>query len=87
MSAAENILRQIRMFVTDADGTLLGQAPRTLAPLDWFQASTIFSFLGVSSLESNAYVLVSSPSGSFFAYGVVNDQTTGDGTVIEAAGY
>lgn len=70
-----------------ADGTLLGQAPRTLAPLDWFQASTIFSFLGVSSLESNAYVLVSSPNGSFFAYGAVNDQATGDGTVIEAAGY
>lgn len=70
-----------------SDGTLLGQAPRTLAPLDWFQASTIFSFLGVTSLESNAYVLVSSPNGSFFAYGAVNDQTTGDGTVIEAVGY
>jgi hypothetical protein len=70
-----------------ADGTLLGEAPHTLAPFDWFQASTIFSFLGVTSLESNAYVLVSSPNGSFFAYGAVNDQTTGDGTVIEAVGY
>jgi hypothetical protein len=70
-----------------SDGTLLGQAPRTLAPLDWFQASTIFSFLGVSGVESNAYVTVSSPNGSFFAYGAVNDQTTGDGTVIEAVGY
>lgn len=70
-----------------SDGTLLGQAPRTLAPLDWFQASTIFSFLGVSTIGPNAYVLVGSPDGSFFAYGAVNDQTTGDGTVIEAVGY
>ena len=70
-----------------SDGTLLGEAPHTLAPLDWFQASTIFSFLGVSGSESDAYVTVSSPNGSFFAYGSVVDQTTGDGTVIEATGY
>ncbi len=70
-----------------ADGTLLGQGTRTLAPLDWFQASTIFSFLGVSSVEDNAWVLVSSPNGSVFSYASVVDQTTGDGTVIEAAAY
>jgi hypothetical protein len=70
-----------------ADGTPLGQGTRTLAPLDWFQASTVFSFLGVASTESNAYVTVSSTNGSFFAYGSVVDQTTGDGTVVEAAGY
>lgn len=70
-----------------SDGTLLGQAPRTLAPLDWFQASTIFAFLGVSSTESNAYATVTSPGVSFFAYGSVVDQTTGDGSVIEASGY
>jgi hypothetical protein len=70
-----------------SDGTLLGQAPRTLAPLDWFQASTIFAFLGVSGSESNAYATVTSPGSSFFAYGSVVDQTTGDGTVVEASGY
>jgi hypothetical protein len=70
-----------------SDGTLLGQGTHTLAPLDWFQASTIFSFLGVASSETNAYVTVSSANASFFAYGSLVDQTTGDGTVIEAVGY
>jgi hypothetical protein len=70
-----------------ADGTALGQGTQTLAPFDWFQASTIFSFLGVSSTEDNAYVTVSSSDGSFFSYGSVVDQRSGDGTVIEAVGY
>lgn len=70
-----------------SDGTLLGQGTHTLAPLDWFQASTIFSFLGVASSETNAYVTVSSANASFFAYGSLVDQTTGDGTVIEAVSY
>jgi Carboxypeptidase regulatory-like domain len=70
-----------------ADGTALGQGTQTLAPLDWFQANTIFSFLGVASTEDNAYVTVSSPDGSFFSYGSVVDQRSGDGTVIEAVGY
>ncbi len=70
-----------------ADGTALGQGTQTLAPLDWFQASTIFTFLGVASAEDNAYVTVSSPDGSFFSYGSVVDQRSGDGTVTEAVGY
>ncbi|MFI5180826.1 MAG: hypothetical protein ACHQPI_05510 [Thermoanaerobaculia bacterium] len=70
-----------------ADGTLLGQGTRTLAPLDWFQASTIFAFLGVGGSAANAYVTVSSPNGSIFSYGSVVDQVTGDSTVIEAVGY
>lgn len=70
-----------------SDGTLLGQGTRTLAPLDWFQASTIFSFLGVAGSETNAYVTVRSSNTSFFAYGSLVDQTTGDGTVIDAVGY
>jgi|GEM_PF-2272582 len=70
-----------------ADGTALGQGTQTLAPLDWFQASTIFSFLGVESIEDNAYATVSSPDGSFFSYASVVDQKSGDGTVIEAVGY
>lgn len=70
-----------------ADGTALGQGTQRLAPFDWFQASTIFGFLGVASTEDNAYVTVSSPDGSFFSYGSVVDQRSGDGTVIEAVGY
>jgi Carboxypeptidase regulatory-like domain len=70
-----------------ADGTPLGQGTQRLAPLDWFQASTIFGFLGVTSTEDNAYVTVNSPDGSFFSYGSVVDQRSGDGTVIEAVGY
>jgi 5-hydroxyisourate hydrolase-like protein (transthyretin family) len=70
-----------------ADGTALGQGTQRLAPFDWFQASTIFGFLGVVSTEDNAYVTVSSPDGSFFSYGSVVDQRSGDGTVIEAVGY
>lgn len=70
-----------------ADGTALGQGTQTLAPFDWFQASTIFGFLGVASTEDNAYVTVGSPDGSFFSYGSVVDQRSGDGTVIEAVGY
>lgn len=70
-----------------ADGTALGQGTHKLAPFDWFQASTIFSFLGVTSTEDNAYVTVSSPDGSFFSYASVTDQRSGDGTVIEAVGY
>jgi Carboxypeptidase regulatory-like domain len=70
-----------------ADGTALGQGTKTLAPFDWFQASTIFNFLGVGSIEDNAYVTVSSPDGSFFSYASVVDNRSGDGTVIEAVGY
>ena len=70
-----------------ADGTALGEGTQRLAPFDWFQASTIFGFLGVTSTEDNAYVTVSSPDGSFFSYGSVVDQRSGDGTVIEAVGY
>ena len=70
-----------------ADGTALGQGTQTLAPFDWFQANTIFGFLGVAGAEDNAYVTVSSPDGSFFSYGSVVDQRSGDGTVIEAVGY
>jgi Carboxypeptidase regulatory-like domain len=70
-----------------ADGTALGQGTKTLAPFDWFQASTIFSFLEVGSIEDNAYVTVSSPDGSFFSYASIVDQKSGDGTVIEAVGY
>ncbi len=70
-----------------ADGTSLGQGTQRLAPLDWFQASTIFGFLGVTSTEDNAYVTLSSPDGSFFGYASVVDQRSGDGTVIEAVGY
>lgn len=70
-----------------ADATLLGHGSRRLEPFDWFQASTVFSFLGVVSPESNAYVVVSSAQGSFFAYGSVVDQRSGDGTVLEASRY
>lgn len=70
-----------------ADGTALGQGTKSLAPLEWFQASTIFGFLGVDSVVDNAYATVGSPDGPFFSYASVVDQKSGDGSVIEAASY
>lgn len=67
-----------------ADGTLLAEGSKGFAPLEWFQANTIFSFLGVTQPIDNAYLRIESTEGSFFSYGSVVDQKSGDGTIILA---
>jgi len=67
-----------------ADGRLLAEGSKALAPLEWFQANTIFSFLGVTQPIDNAYLRLESEEGSFFSYGAVVDQKSGDGTIILA---
>lgn len=67
-----------------ADGTLLAEGAKTFLPLEWFQANTIFSFLGVTQPIDNAYLRIESSEGSFFSYGSVVDQKSGDGTIILA---
>lgn len=75
----------LRFALYDQGGVLLGEGTRPLLPLEWFQANTIFSFLNVNTTTDGAYLVISSTEGSFFAYGSVVDQKSGDGTVIMAA--
>lgn len=74
----------VKLELYGADGTLLGTASVNLAPLDWFQASTIFAFVGFPSPVDNAYAVVSSQDGAFISYGTVVDQKNGDSTYIAA---
>lgn len=74
----------VKFFLFRADGTLLAESARTFAPLEWFQANTIFSFLGVTQPVDSAYLRIESSDGSFFSYGSVVDQKSGDGTIILA---
>ncbi|MBW3564542.1 MAG: carboxypeptidase-like regulatory domain-containing protein [Acidobacteria bacterium] len=74
---------EIRFSLYDENGLLIGEGSRLFAPLEWFQANTIFAFLGVSTNGSeNAYLILSSKEGSFFSYGTVVDGKSGDSTLI-----
>ena len=61
-----------------------GWRASALAPLDWFQASTIFAFVGFPSPVDNAYAVVSSLDGAFISYGTIVDQKNGDSTYVAA---
>ena len=71
-----------RLF--DAAGTQIATQTRTFLPLEWFQANTIMTFLNVDAQIENAYLTLSSTDGSFFAYGSLVDQKSGDGSIINA---
>lgn len=74
---------EIRFSLYDENGLLIGERSQTFASLEWFQANTIFAFLGVSGSDSeNAYAILSSEEGSFFSYGTVVDGKSGDSTLI-----
>lgn len=75
----------LQFALYDEGGALLGEGTRPLLPLEWFQANTIFSFLNVNTTADGAYLVINSTEGSFFAYGSVVDQKSGDGTVIMAS--
>lgn len=74
---------EIRFALYDENGLLIGEQSRAFASLEWFQANTIFAFLGASGNGSeNAYAILSSEEGSFFSYGTVVDGKSGDATLI-----
>jgi hypothetical protein len=72
----------IRLF--DRDGSLLGETTRDLAPFDHTQLNTIFAAVGSQRTTDSAYCTIDSADGSFFAYGSVVDNISGDGSYVEA---
>jgi hypothetical protein len=55
-----------------------------LQPGEWFQWSKVLELTGAVTTTSNAYARISRVSGddTFFAYGVVNDNVTSDGSFV-----
>jgi hypothetical protein len=67
-------------------GAPIGDALRaTLYPGDWFQWNRVLEAAGVTEPDVNAFARVTRVSGddTFFAYGVVNDNQTSDGSYVE----
>ena len=68
-----------------ATGTAAGSPLSvTLQPGDWFQWSKVLETTGALATTSAAYAVVSRTAGddTFFAYGVVNDNVTSDGSFV-----
>jgi hypothetical protein len=68
-----------------ATGTVVGHAiTATLAPGDWVQYSRVLSVAGAIGATSRAYAVVRRLSGddTFYAYGVLNDNVTSDGSFL-----
>ncbi|MBL8111869.1 MAG: PPC domain-containing protein [Acidobacteria bacterium] len=55
---------------------------RTLAPGEWYQWSNVFDLAGAGAGEGYAVITRTSGSSSWFAYGVLNDSATSDGSVV-----
>ncbi len=79
------ITLQVQLYDA-ATGTPAGSAlpPVTLQPGDWFQWSKVLEVSGALASTSTAYAVVTRVSGddTFFAYGVVNDNVTSDGSFV-----
>lgn len=71
----------IRIEVFDPQAKSLGTQTRRLEPHEWFQTN-LFGFLAISGTVSEAYAVLTSSDGSFFAYASVVDQKSGDGTIL-----
>jgi hypothetical protein len=68
-----------------ATGTAAGSALGvTLQPGDWYQWSKVLELSGALAKTSAAYAVVTRVSGddTFFAYGVLNDNVTSDGSFV-----
>ena len=68
-----------------ANGQPVGNAiTATLSPADWVQFSRVLNVAGVPASTTRAYAVVTRLSGddTFYAYGVVNDNVTSDGSFV-----
>ena len=68
-----------------ATGAAAGSALSvTLQPGDWYQWSRVLEVSGANSKTTSAYAIVNRVSGddTFFAYGVLNDAVTSDGSFV-----
>ncbi len=56
----------------------------TLQPGEWHQWSKVLEVTGALQTTSSAYAVITRTSGddTFFAYGVLNDNVTSDGSFI-----
>lgn len=77
----QSVPMNIRIEAFGADGSSLGTQSRRLEPHEWFQTN-LFGFLAIAGPVHEAYAVVSSAEGSFFAYASVVDQKSGDGTIL-----
>lgn len=71
----------VRTDVFSAQGTTIGSFTKRLEPHEWFQGN-LFALIGAGTPVNEAYALVSSTGGSFFAYVSVVDAKSGDGTIV-----
>ena len=58
---------------------------RELAPGEWYQWSNVFDRAGLSGGEGYAVVTRTAGNAPWYAYGVLNDAATSDGSVISPA--
>jgi hypothetical protein len=68
-----------------ATGAPVGNAlTSTLNPSDWVQFSKVLSVAGVPASTTRAYAVITRTSGdgTFYAYGVLNDNVTSDGSFL-----
>jgi hypothetical protein len=73
----------LTVSLRNADGASVGSAlTRELAPGEWYQWSNVFALAGLSGGEGYAIVTRTAGSAPWYAYGVLNDSATSDGSVI-----
>ncbi len=57
---------------------------RTLGAGEWYQLSNVFALAGLGDGEAWAVVTRTAGDAGWWAYGVLNDERTSDGSVIPA---